>query len=193
MQRVLQTLLQSSRVAGPCRSWKPDIRTGRPGASGPYRLVPIRMARPPPPDLACMHDACMHTAFTVSIVASRTANVDIAGHSADRVPLQVEGHQCHRVAHAHRKLMLGRKFEATSPNQRFVEGAPRQAAAPAQKGKPAPAPGPAPTRSAAHPGGRSTAEQSLGPALPPGSGRSLARLSVRRRGEDPVAVAAVRA
>lgn len=34
----------------------------------------------------------------------------------------VEGHQCHRVAHAHRQLLLGHAFAATSPNQRFVEG-----------------------------------------------------------------------
>lgn len=37
-------------------------------------------------------------------------------------PLQVEGHQCHRVAHAHRKLMLKKKFVAASPNKRFTEG-----------------------------------------------------------------------
>jgi len=36
--------------------------------------------------------------------------------------LQVEGHQCHRVAHAHRKLMLKKKFVAVSPNKRFSEG-----------------------------------------------------------------------
>lgn len=30
------------------------------------------------------------------------------------------GHtQCHRVAHAHRKQLLGRRFEASSPNGRF--------------------------------------------------------------------------
>lgn len=35
----------------------------------------------------------------------------------------VEGHQCHRVAHAHRKLLMGLKFLASSPNGRFKEGA----------------------------------------------------------------------
>ena len=35
----------------------------------------------------------------------------------------VEGHQCHRVAAAHRKLLVGRSFKATSPNQRFTAGA----------------------------------------------------------------------
>jgi len=34
----------------------------------------------------------------------------------------VEGHGCHRVAHAHRKLLLGKRFVATSPNKRFTEG-----------------------------------------------------------------------
>lgn len=35
----------------------------------------------------------------------------------------VEGHQCHRVAHAHCKTLLNKKFEATSPNKRFTDGA----------------------------------------------------------------------
>eukprot|EP00775_Hariotina_reticulata_P002486 gene2486-2789_t len=35
----------------------------------------------------------------------------------------VEGHQCHRVGYAHRLLLLGKKFIATSPNGRFTEGA----------------------------------------------------------------------
>ena len=35
----------------------------------------------------------------------------------------VEGHQCHRVAHAHRKALLGKTFKATSPNGRFADGA----------------------------------------------------------------------
>ncbi|KAF6253547.1 hypothetical protein COO60DRAFT_1643042 [Scenedesmus sp. NREL 46B-D3] len=35
----------------------------------------------------------------------------------------VEGHQCHRVGHAHRRLLLGKAFEAASPNGRFAEGA----------------------------------------------------------------------
>jgi formamidopyrimidine-DNA glycosylase len=35
----------------------------------------------------------------------------------------VEGHQCHRVAAAHRKLLVGHAFKATSPNGRFIEGA----------------------------------------------------------------------
>ena len=34
----------------------------------------------------------------------------------------VEGHGCHRVAHAHRKLLLNKRFVATSPNKRFTEG-----------------------------------------------------------------------
>ena len=34
----------------------------------------------------------------------------------------VEGHGCHRVAHAHRKLLLGKRFVAKSPNGRFTEG-----------------------------------------------------------------------
>ena len=35
----------------------------------------------------------------------------------------VEGHQCHRVAAAHRKLLMGHAFKASSPNGRFSEGA----------------------------------------------------------------------
>jgi len=35
----------------------------------------------------------------------------------------VEGHQCHRVAHHHRNVLLGKKFQASSPNGRFVAGA----------------------------------------------------------------------
>eukprot|EP00747_Dinoflagellata_sp_TGD_P181889 gnl/TRDRNA2_/TRDRNA2_35888_c0_seq1.p1 gnl/TRDRNA2_/TRDRNA2_35888_c0~~gnl/TRDRNA2_/TRDRNA2_35888_c0_seq1.p1 ORF type:complete len:365 (+),score=59.91 gnl/TRDRNA2_/TRDRNA2_35888_c0_seq1:103-1197(+) len=35
----------------------------------------------------------------------------------------VEGDGCHRVAAAHRKSLVGRKFVATSPNRRFVAGA----------------------------------------------------------------------
>jgi formamidopyrimidine-DNA glycosylase len=35
----------------------------------------------------------------------------------------VEGHQCHRVAAAHRKMLLNRCFTATSPNGRFSAGA----------------------------------------------------------------------
>ena len=34
----------------------------------------------------------------------------------------VEGHGCHRVAHAHRKLLVGKHFVAKSPNGRFTEG-----------------------------------------------------------------------
>ena len=34
----------------------------------------------------------------------------------------VEGHQCHRVGHAHRKQLLGKRFTAQSPNGRFTEG-----------------------------------------------------------------------
>jgi hypothetical protein len=34
----------------------------------------------------------------------------------------VEGHQCHRVGHAHRKQLLGKRFKATSPNGRFADG-----------------------------------------------------------------------
>ena len=46
----------------------------------------------------------------------------------------VEGHQCHRVAHAHRKALLGRKFEAYSPNKRFADGMPRCQQAPGLSG-----------------------------------------------------------
>jgi hypothetical protein len=42
------------------------------------------------------------------------------------VPVMVEGHQCHRVGHAHRRLLVGKAFEATSPNGRFVEGEEQQ-------------------------------------------------------------------
>jgi formamidopyrimidine-DNA glycosylase len=35
----------------------------------------------------------------------------------------VEGHQVHRVCHAHRKLLVGHKFLASSPNGRFTDGA----------------------------------------------------------------------
>jgi hypothetical protein len=35
----------------------------------------------------------------------------------------VEGHGCHRVGHAHRRLLLGKRMTATSPNGRFVQGA----------------------------------------------------------------------
>ena len=34
----------------------------------------------------------------------------------------VEGHQCHRVGHAHRKQLLGQRFTAQSPNGRFTDG-----------------------------------------------------------------------
>ena len=40
-------------------------------------------------------------------------------------PLQVrmvEGPQCHRVAHTHRKVLQGHAFKATSPNGRFTQG-----------------------------------------------------------------------
>jgi hypothetical protein len=32
-------------------------------------------------------------------------------------------HQCHRVAAAHRRLLVGRSFQARSPNGRFADGA----------------------------------------------------------------------
>ncbi|CAL8466327.1 g5863 [Coccomyxa elongata] len=35
----------------------------------------------------------------------------------------VEGHQCHRVVHAHRKVLLGQRFKAESPNGKFIDGA----------------------------------------------------------------------
>ena len=35
----------------------------------------------------------------------------------------VEGHQVHRVAQLHRRLLRGKSFKATSPNGRFVDGA----------------------------------------------------------------------
>ncbi len=35
----------------------------------------------------------------------------------------VEGHGCHRVVAAHRRLLLGHVFKASSPNGRFTEGA----------------------------------------------------------------------
>jgi formamidopyrimidine-DNA glycosylase len=35
----------------------------------------------------------------------------------------VEGHQVHRVAAAHRKLLVGSRFRCTSPNGRFADGA----------------------------------------------------------------------
>jgi formamidopyrimidine-DNA glycosylase len=35
----------------------------------------------------------------------------------------VEGHGCHRVAHFHRQQLLDRKFKASSPNGRFIDGA----------------------------------------------------------------------
>lgn len=38
------------------------------------------------------------------------------------VPTMVEGHQCHRVGAAHRRLLLGKAFDASSPNGRFIEG-----------------------------------------------------------------------
>ncbi len=34
----------------------------------------------------------------------------------------VEGHQCHRVVHAHRKVLLGQRFKAESPNGKFIDG-----------------------------------------------------------------------
>lgn len=44
--------------------------------------------------------------------------------TAYRLSLQmVEGHGCHRVVAAHRRLLLGHVFKATSPNGRFTEGA----------------------------------------------------------------------
>ncbi|KAK9902765.1 hypothetical protein WJX75_005429 [Coccomyxa subellipsoidea] len=35
----------------------------------------------------------------------------------------VEGHQCHRVVHAHKKVLLGQRFRAASPNGKFMDGA----------------------------------------------------------------------
>eukprot|EP00045_Choanoeca_perplexa_P013230 m.148469 g.148469 ORF g.148469 m.148469 type:complete len:465 (-) comp16283_c0_seq3:126-1520(-) len=35
----------------------------------------------------------------------------------------VEGHSCHRVAEAHKKTLLNKKFKAISPNKRFTDGA----------------------------------------------------------------------
>jgi hypothetical protein len=37
--------------------------------------------------------------------------------------VMVEGHQCHRVGAAHRRLLLGKAFAASSPNGRFADGA----------------------------------------------------------------------
>ncbi|GLC40886.1 bubble DNA binding [Pleodorina starrii] len=45
----------------------------------------------------------------------------------------VEGHQCHRVAAAHRRLLVGRAFIARSPNGRFKEGAAAINAKPLQR------------------------------------------------------------
>ncbi len=39
------------------------------------------------------------------------------------VSRMVEGHQCHRVARAHRKALMGQAFAAHSPNGRFADGA----------------------------------------------------------------------
>jgi hypothetical protein len=62
-------------------------------------------------------------------VTSRSSNSrSVAGSSRNSgaprrvVPVMVEGHQCHRVGHAHRRLLVGKAFDATSPNGRFVEG-----------------------------------------------------------------------
>lgn len=38
-------------------------------------------------------------------------------------PKMVEGHQCHRVAHFHRQKLVGKRFSASSPNGRFIDGA----------------------------------------------------------------------
>lgn len=35
----------------------------------------------------------------------------------------VEGPECHRVAAAHRRELVGKNFKATSPNGRFADGA----------------------------------------------------------------------
>ena len=35
----------------------------------------------------------------------------------------VEGHSVHRVASLHRKRLIGKKFQACSPNGRFIDGA----------------------------------------------------------------------
>eukprot|EP00232_Nephroselmis_pyriformis_P019512 CAMPEP_0182880442 /NCGR_PEP_ID=MMETSP0034_2-20130328/16567_1 /TAXON_ID=156128 /ORGANISM="Nephroselmis pyriformis, Strain CCMP717" /LENGTH=45 /DNA_ID= /DNA_START= /DNA_END= /DNA_ORIENTATION= len=35
----------------------------------------------------------------------------------------VEGHGVHRVAEAHKKQLRGKRFQASSPNGRFSEGA----------------------------------------------------------------------
>ncbi len=55
---------------------------------------------------------------------ARAVQSFIGNSSAARlVPVRmVEGHQCHRVGHAHRRLLLGKSFKATSPNGRFTEG-----------------------------------------------------------------------
>jgi len=38
-------------------------------------------------------------------------------------PKMVEGHQCHRVAHFHRQKLVDKRFSASSPNGRFIDGA----------------------------------------------------------------------
>ena len=42
-----------------------------------------------------------------------------------RTPTMVEGHQCARVIAWHRKKLVGKVFQATSPNGRCAEGATR--------------------------------------------------------------------
>ena len=80
--------------------------------------------------LCCMLLACRSSARTVLFRSNNCWSRSQLGspHPGFQqlhrlIPVRmVEGHGCHRVAHAHRKLLLGKRFAATSPNKRFTEG-----------------------------------------------------------------------
>lgn len=85
-------------------------------AAGPFRTRPVIGFRP-------RYAFNTLTAPTVSTVKPRVSSRRPAAAAPRRIaPVMVEGHQCHRVGHAHRRLLLGKRFIATSPNGRFAEG-----------------------------------------------------------------------
>jgi len=73
---------------------------------------------PPPPPRPLRHAVEVESCSSCGLCSPLAARQPI---SFPQVRM-VEGPQCHRVAHAHRKALVGRAFKAVSPNQRFTEG-----------------------------------------------------------------------
>jgi hypothetical protein len=84
---------------------------------------PVRSAQQPTAQLVSAR-SCSNcpTCYRRRTCRSSSSSSSSGGAPRRIVPVMVEGHQCHRVGHAHRRLLLGKVFDATSPNGRFVEG-----------------------------------------------------------------------